>query len=122
MRSPYVIIILLVAAVLGFALHNDHPHAVRSTHVETPWENCRNTITAMRLPAGDLCDTLPPNVDVTQRQWDHYNHRNGWQRLAMITDLAGRGTNDCWDTSATTAVHYYLCFDGTIGKAVEDRN
>lgn len=81
----------------------DHHLAISPAHQPTPSAICSHTIDANRWPAGDLCDTLTAQHGI----WERANTLNGWIHI--------RGF-DCWNTRATTADPYILCWDGAIKK------
>lgn len=82
-------------------------------------QRCEQALIRFHYQAGDLCDTLRPAVDITERKWRQYNEVNGWEWIGSNPywhdPKTGKSeSGDCWDTAATTDKPYILCWDGTL--------
>lgn len=93
------------AFVLGTQIHGP-ADAQAKQPVLNQNQRCVAALEQYNYQAGDLCDTLPPNTDVSLKQWSAYNKANGWTQAG----------SDCWNTASTTDVPYVLCWNGQITR------
>lgn len=103
---------IITAGVIGATFPAPNP-VVQFNQTEAPEQRCMNISVANNWHAGDLCDTLPPAINVTVRQWEKYNKVNGWMWIGENPKYPDSG--HCWKTT-TTDEPYVLCYDGTLMK------
>jgi len=119
-KNALVILGIITAALVGVFVPGpwdaraQHPTTVQHTPMQAE-QRCTEIIVEHNWHAGDLCDTLPPAVRVSERQWRRYNRLNGWEWIGYNPyDDPHHMSGDCWYTRATTDVPWILCWDGTI--------